>query len=183
MQVLAVVRAEDAELNEAMRVYREFMNRVGELRDANKPRWLELVRFALLWVANRRPEEERAEWIRATEESQNERLALEEVRNMENTIAHSWLKEGIKIGDAQGMAKGIEKGIEKGMEKGRSEGRSEGRIEGARSMILRLGRRRFGVPTDSQSAALEAMNDIVRLESLGDMVSDASSWDDLLRMG
>ena len=159
MQVLAIVRAEDAERTEAMRVYREFMRRVGELRSSNKLRWLAMVRFAMMWVVHRRAPEERAEWIRATEESQNDLLSREEVRNMKDTIAHSWLQEGIQIGDAQGMEKGV------------------------RSMILRLGRRRFGDPTDAQRAALEAITDIGRLENLGDAVSDSASWDDLLRLG
>ena len=88
---------------------------------------------------------------------------------MKDTIAGAWLREGIAIGDAQGMEKGMEKGIAKGR-------------AALRSAILKQGRKRIGDPTESQAAALDAINDIDRLGVLAGVVSEAASWDDLLRM-
>ena len=59
----------------------------------------------------------------------------------------------------------------------------EGRQEEARRLLLRHGTRRFGKPDAAIIAAIEAIEDIDRLESLTDRVVDATTadWNDLLR--
>jgi hypothetical protein len=66
---------------------------------------------------------------------------------------------------------------------GRQEGFEEGRREVARRFLLRHGTRRFGKPDAANIAAIEAIHDIDRLESLIDRVVDATAgdWNDLLR--
>jgi len=64
------------------------------------------------------------------------------------------------------------------------EGREEGRISGERRMLLRQGTKRFGEPDATAVAALEAIQDIDRLEALGERILDPDlhDWNDLLRM-
>jgi predicted transposase YdaD len=62
------------------------------------------------------------------------------------------------------------------------EGRNEGRIAEARRMLLRQGTKRFGDPDASTLAAFEAIQDIDRLEYLGERIlePDIQGWDELL---
>jgi Domain of unknown function (DUF4351) len=59
----------------------------------------------------------------------------------------------------------------------------EGREEEARRLLLRHGTRRFGTPDAAIMAAVEAIHDVDRLESLTDRIFDATAvdWNDLLR--
>lgn len=56
----------------------------------------------------------------------------------------------------------------------------EGRQEGARHFLLRIGQKRFGPPSPSIMAAIEAIDDAERLEALGEQVFDVTSWEELL---
>ncbi len=62
-------------------------------------------------------------------------------------------------------------------------GEARGIPKGERTMLFRLGARRFGPPSPAISAAMNAITDPARLESLADRIFDATSWDDLLRTG
>ena len=53
------------------------------------------------------------------------------------------------------------------------------KAEDARTILLRLGRKRLGEPTDAAVAAIEAITDIDRLHTLCERVVDIESWDDL----
>jgi hypothetical protein len=56
----------------------------------------------------------------------------------------------------------------------------EGRVEEAQKIILRLGRQKFGAPSDSILAALTAIAHLERLEQLSDRLLLVSTWDELL---
>ena len=56
---------------------------------------------------------------------------------------------------------------------GRQEGRQEGRIAGERRLLLRQGTKKFGEPDAAIIAAIEAIHDVDRLESLGLRIIDA----------
>lgn len=73
--------------------------------------------------------------------------------------------------------------LEKGHEKGLAEGRAKGLAQGEQKVLLRLGTKRFGLPTAAVVAALEAITDTARLEQMTDHILDVTSWDDLLRAG
>jgi hypothetical protein len=63
----------------------------------------------------------------------------------------------------------------------RAEGREEGRAEVARTLVQRLGLRKFGKgPTKKQLKELERITDQTQLEALAERVLDAKSWGDLL---
>src|SRR3954447_2237409 len=59
----------------------------------------------------------------------------------------------------------------------------EGRITGEQKLLLRQGTKRFGEPDAMTAAAIEAIQDIDRLEALGERILDTGirDWDDLLR--
>jgi predicted transposase YdaD len=58
----------------------------------------------------------------------------------------------------------------------------EGRLREARHFLRRLGIRRFGEPDPSSAIALEGIQDVNRLEALGEraLLTEVKSWQDLL---
>lgn len=66
--------------------------------------------------------------------------------------------------------------------KGLKEGLTQGKIEEARRLILRLGWLRFGTPEPQVREAIEAIDDIDRLEQLSDRVLTAPDWLALVSM-
>ncbi len=77
----------------------------------------------------------------------------------------------------------LKEGRQEGRRKGRKEGREEGRKQEVRRLLLRHGTRRFGTPDAAIVAAIEAIEDVDRLEALTDRIVDATAgdWNDLLR--
>jgi hypothetical protein len=73
--------------------------------------------------------------------------------------------------------------LREGRQEGRQEGVIEGRIAGEQRMLLRQGTKRFGEPNATTVAAIEAIQDIDRLEVLGERIldPDLQNWDGLLR--
>lgn len=169
LQVMAMVRAEDAEQAEALRVYRELLAKLAGLRITNAARWTHLLRFALGWVIHRRPKDERAEWFQVTEENQNDVLAKEEIRNMGQSIAQSYVEEG------------FQRGLEQGREQGLEQGRERGRTEALRANINAIGRKRFGDPHPDTDAAMQSISDLGRLQRMFSRILDAASWEELLK--
>lgn len=66
------------------------------------------------------------------------------------------------------------------LQEGRQEGRLEGRLEEARSSVLRLGGKRFGIPAPKTQAVLKAISSVERLEALQLRLLDTESWEELL---
>ncbi len=65
-------------------------------------------------------------------------------------------------------------------DKGRAEGRVEGRAEGLRTSIQIQGGEKFGAPSAGQEAALNAITDPIRLQTLCKKLLSATTWDELL---
>jgi hypothetical protein len=59
-------------------------------------------------------------------------------------------------------------------------GRLNGMVEGERLMLLHLGEHRFGPPTAEVKAALEAISDTGRVDSLAERMLDVDTWQELL---
>jgi len=74
----------------------------------------------------------------------------------------------------------IEEGLIRGRSEGRTEGRSEGELARSHRLLLRLGRRQFGVPDLSTEAELTSIRDLDHLERLADAILTANSWKELL---
>jgi hypothetical protein len=60
------------------------------------------------------------------------------------------------------------------------EGRAEGAVKEAKKILLRLGQKRFGPPGQEITMALDAINDLERLERMTDRVLDVAGWQELL---
>lgn len=67
------------------------------------------------------------------------------------------------------------------LEEGRTKGVEEGSLEEARSILLRLGRKKFGAPGRQITVAIGRLDDRTRLERLTERILDVSSWDELLK--
>lgn len=65
--------------------------------------------------------------------------------------------------------------LEIGLAEGREKGRAEGEAQGLRNTIFRIGGKRFGPPTATNQATLEAINDLTRLQALTDLLAKASA--------
>lgn len=74
----------------------------------------------------------------------------------------------------------MEKGKAEGLAEGKAEGKAEGLMEGLRRMLLEVGTRRFGSPTDDVRDVLGEIDDIARLQRMGQCVFDAATWQELL---
>ncbi len=70
--------------------------------------------------------------------------------------------------------------LEKGVQKGIREGKREGLVDGERRVLLRMGTKKFGPPTASTKARLEAITDLKTLEALGERLLDVLDWKTLL---
>ena len=66
------------------------------------------------------------------------------------------------------------------LEEGEARGEVRGRAAEARSLVLRLGRKRFGPPAPAAEAALENEASVERLEQLAERLLEVESWDELL---
>ena len=165
LQLLAIVRADDAERTEALRIYRESVQSLSVVRETSTARWTHLLRFALGWVLNRRPKADQADYVQVTADVQKDVLAKEEIRNMAQTMAQYLVEEGFKQGQEQGLKLGQE----------------QGRVETLRSVVREIGRTRLGDPTPATQSALEAITDVGRLERLFRRVQTVSSWEELLK--
>lgn len=63
---------------------------------------------------------------------------------------------------------------------GRAQGVEEGSVLEARKLILRIGRRHFGTPSQAIQDAIASITDLERLEFLAEHANSASNWTDLL---
>ena len=64
---------------------------------------------------------------------------------------------------------------------GKAEGKAEGRLEETRKLLLRLGRIRFGAPSEDQVVSIGAIADLGLGELLAERLLKAESWTDLLQ--
>jgi predicted transposase YdaD len=70
--------------------------------------------------------------------------------------------------------------LDEGRAEGRVEGRIEGRLEGEIRLLLRQGRKRFGPPDPATEATLSSIQDVERLERMGEALLSVDSWQALL---
>ncbi|HEY2785697.1 MAG TPA: DUF4351 domain-containing protein [Fimbriiglobus sp.] len=57
--------------------------------------------------------------------------------------------------------------------------RDDGRAEEARTMILRIGRKRLGAPKPEHEAAITQETDFAKLEALSGRLLDVNTWDEM----
>ena len=74
----------------------------------------------------------------------------------------------------------LKEGEEKGLREGEAMGESKGKILEAKSLILRLGNKRFGTPNPAMVARIEAEDALSALEALSLRLLEVKNWDELL---
>jgi hypothetical protein len=67
------------------------------------------------------------------------------------------------------------------LEKGKNQGLTQGLSQGERNLLLLVGTKKFGPPSPSVRAEIEAIAEPARLERLGERILDAVDWNDLMR--
>jgi hypothetical protein len=152
LQLLAVVRVEDADYSEFERVFRETWIHLARLQDSNRVRWADLIYFIIGWITHRRPAAERRGLIELAENLAEHEGRGNEVRTMVETYADVLLAKG----------------------------KSEGKIEGMKEIIIRQGARRLGSIDPDAEVALNAISDLELLKRIADRVHEVSSWAELL---
>jgi predicted transposase YdaD len=106
---------------------------------------------------------------------------LQGVQTMQESTFYQYIVEqGRAEGIVQGVAQGIAEGIAQGIAQGVAQGRAEGRIQECQEVLLRLGRKKFGDPTEAVLQGIQGINDLTRLEQLSERLLDVATWDDLL---
>jgi hypothetical protein len=91
----------------------------------------------------------------------------------------AWLLTGLRV--ERDVALGIFSGV-RGM--GESDTYlaiiDEGQEVGMKKLLLRMGQKRFGPPSEEIRTRLQGITDIGRLERLGERLLEVASWDELL---
>jgi Putative transposase, YhgA-like len=165
LPALAVVRAEGEEQQRFEAVLTDVLRRMADLHDTDRLRWSELLQFVLSWGLRRRPRAERQTVYNAVLASHRQSKLREEMEQMAHVLGQTWEQELLA----------------RGREIGKEEGKTSGKTEEARALLLRQGRKRFGEPDAATVAALEAIDDLPRLERMSEVILDASGWADVLK--
>jgi hypothetical protein len=74
----------------------------------------------------------------------------------------------------------LDEGREEGRKEGRKEGEKLGQIAGAQRLLFHLGRSRLGPISKKTRVAIEAIDDVKRLNRLAERMLTVASWTDLL---
>jgi len=148
------------------------MRKLGKVYGIDKVLWTEMLSAGLTWACSRRPKKEIQQWVAVAESAQGDDASRREasavIASDKETMPEYWYRTG------------REEGKELGIQEGRQEGRQEGELKAARSLLLRLGRRLLGIPDAATVEAVEALNDVERLETLCEEVSNYRDWSALL---
>jgi hypothetical protein len=156
LPALAVVRAEREDRERFEAVLTDVLGRLADLHDTDRLRWSELLRFVLSWGLRRRPGNEQQTVFDAVLASHQQGKLREEMEHMAHALGQTWEQELLQ------------------------RGREIGKQEGVRSVLLHLGRKRFGEPDAATIVALENINDLARLERMSEALGSVSSWADVL---
>jgi hypothetical protein len=160
LKALSILKADDAELAEAQQLFRAVFRQIDPLHEARRPRWENLLRFLLGWAHFKRPKAERPAWQQTATGLITDADRRRETATMGQTIAEAIFEEG-EI-------------------KGRQEGLHDGACRHAREAIVRVVRKRLGVPNQAVREALDKITDLDRLDRMLDRHDEAVSWTDLI---
>jgi hypothetical protein len=74
----------------------------------------------------------------------------------------------------EGQAEGLAEGLAQGLARARAE-----ELTRSRELLMRMGSKRFGPPSNEDLAAIGRLNDPEKLAQLAEQVLDVTSWEDL----
>ncbi len=117
-----------------------------------------------------------------------QKRGIEEADRLYNIMERAL--QPVRAGQIQEMAmttaelytqRGIEKGLDEGIKKGIDEGSQKGKISQTKHILLQLGSKKYGIPSEQVRLQIEAMDDVLKLEELVNKLDDVQSWEMLLR--
>jgi predicted transposase YdaD len=161
MHMLAVVRAELADVPEFQTVLTEAAQHLAALRGQEEVRRQDLMRIILTYACWRRPAAEREALVAAVMQAIPTRQ--EEIRHMVQTIAESWIEEGRAKGRAEGRAEGL----------------AAGELNAYRDVLPHLLTLKFGPLPETVLQRIGACADVERLKAALERVATMQSLDEL----
>ncbi len=159
LQMMAVLRVDDADTAAFRSVYMEALRRLESTDDSDRPRWEELIRVILTWGQQRRPRDEGDDLKTVAAAVHNNAERQRRVLTMGQTIADTLYDEGVQ--------KGIEKGIGKG------------ELSRTRLFLRLLLEEHFGVLSPALIQKIDSSEDEARLMKAALKVSRMTSIDEL----
>jgi len=75
----------------------------------------------------------------------------------------------------------IKQGEERGEKRGKERGKIEGKTEGKQDLLIKLLRRKFGLPL-SDEKMIRSVTDEVKLDAAAEVILDAKSKDEVLKL-
>ncbi len=79
------------------------------------------------------------------------------------------------------IQRGLQDRLERGLHQGIQQGVQQGAISEAQRLLLIAGQAKLGPPSTAVKAAVGAINDTGRIESLVARIYTTSTWDELLK--
>ena len=155
LQVLAVVRMEEAEREEFGRVFSEAFRRLEAEHGKSRVRWTELVQLMFAWIFHRRPGNEQADWVNQAKVIHENDVRKAEEQNM----VTPWQETGFGVAYMKGFNEGIRQSV---------------------TLLLRQGQKRFGPISAETQESLFAIHDADRLGQMAERMLDVKSWTELL---
>ncbi|WP_020476288.1 Rpn family recombination-promoting nuclease/putative transposase [Zavarzinella formosa] len=191
-QFLAVVRSEDDEADEFEAVLRQALEHLQDRHADQRVLLSDMLRMVFTRAMWQRPRDERQRWTDLTTQTVRDAESRRELKNMGKRAIDEIYEEGMLKGKEEGRREGKEEGMLKGKQEGLLEGKQEGLLEGKqegllegrreslRTMIVQMGRQRFGVSNSEIEEAIRAESDIERLQQIFDRAITAAGWDGFL---
>jgi hypothetical protein len=94
LQVLAVVRMDEAESADCERVFQASLGKLKSVQGSNRVRWSEIIKLICGWVLHRRPRDERERWVELAAATQEDELRKQELRAMAQMVGKTIYDEG-----------------------------------------------------------------------------------------
>jgi hypothetical protein len=95
--------------------------------------------------------------------------------------SNHWAADSKKLRGEEIMSSFAEKLIKQGEERGEKRGEIRGTINGKQDVLIKLLRRRFGLPL-SDEKMIRSVTDEVKLDAAAEAILDAKSKDEVLKL-
>src|SRR5262245_38685577 len=175
LQTLAVPRVEEESADTFARVVAEVARLLEPLHGKNHPRWYDLLRIVLTYIAWRRPAEERNQLVNVVQQAQADMLRREEVQKMGQKLGATI----VDIARDEGRQEGRLEGRQEGRLEGRQEGRQEGQLLACRAILRGMLEDRFSPLPPDVLQRIESCEDVARLQTAIQQSSRLQKLDDL----
>jgi len=180
LRALAVVRAENAEHDEFLAIFRETLERITSAAPTDPVRWCEIFRFVVSWGLRRRPNSERDELLQTALTSQTDEKLRREVEQMGTRPFVSWEDEILaREQQLRQEQQQLREQFQRDVEKAREDAERLGQIQTLRSTLQRQLTRKFTTLPQELIDRIRALDDVARLQAALDQVVVIAVLEDL----